>query len=163
MAMNDDAVKETFDELFTLLEALETQSAAILQCLRDQGITPDEKLGPYLEQAGKASNVKWRAARMRMEYLFSPTKKGVTGATEKKEPREDGDKGENEDKQAKHAESQTKEDRAAEKQRLPKRMPISSRTPPHPMRSLTRNLRSRGIHNPRINDLIFLGRGASPQ
>jgi hypothetical protein len=33
--MNDDAVKETFDELFTLLEALETQSAAILQCLRD--------------------------------------------------------------------------------------------------------------------------------
>jgi hypothetical protein len=120
MAMNDDAVKETFDELFTLLEALETQSAAILQCLRDQGITPDEKLGPYLEQAGKASNVKWRAARMRMEYLFSPTKKGVTGATEKKEPREDGDKGENEDKQAKHAESQTKEDRAAEKQKVAK-------------------------------------------
>jgi hypothetical protein len=26
-AVNDDAVKETFDELFTLLEALETQSA----------------------------------------------------------------------------------------------------------------------------------------
>ena len=75
--MNEDAVKETFGELFTLMEALETQNIAILQCLRDQGIAADEKLAPYLEEAGKASNVKWRAARMRMEYLFSPTKQGA--------------------------------------------------------------------------------------
>jgi hypothetical protein len=73
-----DPVKEVLGELFTLLEAQETQSAAVLQFLKDQGIATQEKLAPYLEQAGNGSSVKWRAARKRMEYLLTPVQKEAT-------------------------------------------------------------------------------------
>jgi hypothetical protein len=75
MGTNANSLKEVLDELFTLLEALETHSEAVLQFLKDQGITTDEKLAPYLERAGNATSVKWRAARVRMEYLLSPIQK----------------------------------------------------------------------------------------
>jgi hypothetical protein len=75
MELQADPVKEVLGDLFTLLEAQETRSAAVLQFLMDQGIATEEKLAPYLEQAGNGSNVKWRAARMRMEYLLTPIEK----------------------------------------------------------------------------------------
>ena len=68
-------LKEIFDELFGLLESLEAQSMAVTQFLKDQKIGNDKKLAPYLEQAGNASSVKWRAARARMEYLLAPMQK----------------------------------------------------------------------------------------
>jgi hypothetical protein len=68
-------LKEIFDELFGLLESLEAQSMAVTQFLKDQKIGNDKKLAPYLEQAGNASSVKWRAARARMEYLLAPVQK----------------------------------------------------------------------------------------
>ena len=52
-------LKEIFDELFGLLEPLETQSMALTQFLRDEKIGNDKKLAPYLEQVGNASSVKW--------------------------------------------------------------------------------------------------------
>ena len=70
-----EPLKEILNELFSLLETLETNNAALLQFLRDQGIATDEKLSAYLEQAGRASNVKWLAARKRMEYLLNPIQK----------------------------------------------------------------------------------------
>ena len=75
METQSDTLKEVLSELFALLEAQETNSAALLQLLKDQGIASDEKLSTYLDQAGRASNVKWRAARMRMEYLLTPIQK----------------------------------------------------------------------------------------
>jgi hypothetical protein len=72
MEEKPNPLKELFDELFTLLENLETQNLAVLQFLKDQKVGTDKKLGPYLERAGNASSVKWRAARVRMEYLLSP-------------------------------------------------------------------------------------------
>src|SRR5882762_2044766 len=75
METQSDTLKEVLSELFALLEAQETNSAALLQLLKDQGIASDEKLSTYLEQAGRASNVKWRAGRMRMEYLLTPIQK----------------------------------------------------------------------------------------
>ena len=75
MEPNANPVKEVLDELFALLEALETHNEAVLQFLKDQGTTTDEKLAPYLERAGNATSVKWRAARVRMEYLLSPIHK----------------------------------------------------------------------------------------
>jgi uncharacterized protein YcaQ len=80
MEPNVEPIKEILDELFSLLETFETQSIAITQFLKDQGIATDEKLAPYLDRAGNASSVKWRAARARMQYLLSPIQK------EKKEP-----------------------------------------------------------------------------
>jgi hypothetical protein len=75
METNPEPIKEILDELFSLLESLETQSLALTQFLRDQGIATDEKLAPFLERAGNASSVKWRAARARMQYLLSPVAK----------------------------------------------------------------------------------------
>jgi hypothetical protein len=75
MESNPESIKEILDELFSLLETLETQSLALTQFLKDQGIATDKKLAPYLDRAGNASSVKWRAARARMQYLLSPVKK----------------------------------------------------------------------------------------
>jgi hypothetical protein len=75
MEMSPDTLKEVLSELFALLETQETNSTAVLQLLKDQGIASDEKLSTYLDQAGRASYVKWRAARMRMEYLLTPNQK----------------------------------------------------------------------------------------
>jgi hypothetical protein len=69
--MNVDLAQELLNELGSSLEHLETQQAAILQFLKDEGIVTEDKLAPYLIQAGKASNVRWRAARVRLERLIS--------------------------------------------------------------------------------------------
>ena len=70
--MNSEATKEILNELFSHLEKLETQSEAILQFLKEKKRVTDKQLAPYLERAGKASNVRWRAARVRIEYLLLP-------------------------------------------------------------------------------------------
>jgi len=62
---------ELLSELFSALEDLETQSAGILQFLKDKGLASDEELAPYLEAAARASDVRWRAARLRMDVLLS--------------------------------------------------------------------------------------------
>ena len=70
--MNNDAMKEVLNELFSHLERLETQNEAILQFLKEKKRVTDKQLAPYLEQAGNASNVKWRAARVRINHLLEP-------------------------------------------------------------------------------------------
>src|ERR1700704_3895735 len=89
MEPNDEPIKEILEELFSLLESLETQSIAVTQFLKDQGIATDEKLAPYLDRAGNSSSVKWRAARARMQYLLSPIQKEKEG---KKPEKEQGEK-----------------------------------------------------------------------
>jgi len=81
-------LKEIFDELFGLLESLEAQSMALTQFLKDQKIGNDKKLAPYLEQAGNASSVKWRAARARMEYLLAPMQKEADDKKKEAEKKE---------------------------------------------------------------------------
>lgn len=102
MEAQTEPLKEILAELFALLEAQETQTVAIQQFLKDQGIATDEKLAPYLEQAGRASNVKWLAARMRMEHLLTPIQKEKTdGKKDKQDAPENGqDKGNQKNKVA---------------------------------------------------------------
>ncbi len=69
--MNTEPIKEVLNELFSHLERLETQNDAILQFLKEKKRVTDKQLAPYLEQAGNASNVRWRAARVRIEHLLS--------------------------------------------------------------------------------------------
>ena len=69
--MDEAVINEILDDLVLLLEDLETQSAAVLMFLKDQGIATDEKLAPYLKQAGDASNVRWRATRVRIGFLLA--------------------------------------------------------------------------------------------
>lgn len=63
--------QELLDELGSTLENLETQQGALLQCLKDKGMVTEEELAPYLTQAGNASNVRWRAARLRLARILS--------------------------------------------------------------------------------------------
>jgi len=111
METQQDRLKEVLNELFTLLEAQETNSAAMLQLLKDEGIASDEKLATYLDQAGKASNVKWLAARMRMEYLLTPIQEKATDNDKAKEARNNADpeKASDKDKDQEPAEAKSPE------------------------------------------------------
>ena len=73
--MNPQVAKELLNELSAALEALETQSSALLQLLKQKGIVKDEELAPHLEQAGNASNVRWLAAKVRLERIFEAAEK----------------------------------------------------------------------------------------
>jgi len=69
--MDETVLQEAFDELFSALETLETQNGAVLQWLKSRGLAEDEDLAPFLESAARASSVRWRAARIRMNHLLS--------------------------------------------------------------------------------------------
>ena len=71
-------MSEIFEEMFTLLQDLETRSVAVLEYLKEQGGVGDEKLAPYLDRAAAASDVRWRAARARMDHLLAPKPKSAT-------------------------------------------------------------------------------------
>jgi hypothetical protein len=81
--MNVHLAEELLNELGSSLETLETQNAALLQFLKDKGIVTDEQLAPYINQAGNASNVRWRAARVRLERIFASATKEEEKASEK--------------------------------------------------------------------------------
>ncbi len=86
--MDEMLVHEILDELIPSFEALETQSAAVLQLLKDQGLTTDEEFGPYLERASNGSGVRWLAIRVRMERLLSGAIKSAEKAAAKSEQKE---------------------------------------------------------------------------
>jgi hypothetical protein len=80
-------VQEILHDLFSSLEALETQNTAILHFLKDKGIATDEELASHLEQAGNASSVRWRGVRVRADYLFASAIKAAEQAAEKESPK----------------------------------------------------------------------------
>jgi len=83
METDSDVVKQILDEFYPQLEALDTQCSALRQLLKDEGLATDEKLAPYLEQAGKRSSVKWLANRLRIEHLLSSLVKEPAESTQK--------------------------------------------------------------------------------
>jgi hypothetical protein len=84
--MNVHLAQELLNELGSSLENLEAQQSALLQFLKEKGIVTDDQLAPYLNQAGNASNVRWRAARVRLERIFSAeTEKEPPAAQEQKQ------------------------------------------------------------------------------
>jgi hypothetical protein len=87
--MNADLAQELLNELGSSLEELETQQVALLQFLKDDGIVTDEQFAPYLTQASHASSVKWRAARIRLERLFSTEKQKEEQLAEKEKQAKD--------------------------------------------------------------------------
>ncbi len=69
--MDENIAREILEELFSSLENLETRSAGLLQFVKDKGLASEQDLAPYFEQAGNASGVRWRAARVRIDHLLA--------------------------------------------------------------------------------------------
>jgi hypothetical protein len=92
--MNEEIAHEILQELISSLEALETQTGAILQFLDDKKLAGKEEFASYLERAGQASSVRWRAARARIEHLVSSAMKNVEEGSKKEPPKsKEGDQG----------------------------------------------------------------------
>jgi hypothetical protein len=82
--MDEKIVQQILDQLFPSLEALDTQSGALLQFVKDKKLASDEEITSYFEQAGNASSVRWRAARARINYLVSTAANATESVPEKK-------------------------------------------------------------------------------
>ncbi len=70
--MDQNIMQEMLHEMFASLEALDTQTSAIREFLKDKGIASEQDLAPYLKQAGNASGVRWLALRVRIDPCFLP-------------------------------------------------------------------------------------------
>ncbi len=82
--MDEKVIEEILNDLYSAFEDADTQSTAIMLFMKDQGIATEETLAPYLDQAGKASDVKWRAARARMTSLLKSAMKPSEPESNKK-------------------------------------------------------------------------------
>jgi hypothetical protein len=83
--MDEQIIQDILTEIFSSLEPLDAQGAAILQFLKAKGLATDDELAPFLEQAKNASNVRWLAARVRIGSLLNAAlKSGETKPTEAK-------------------------------------------------------------------------------
>jgi NH3-dependent NAD+ synthetase len=69
--MNIDPAEQVFEDILPYFETLDAQVGAIVQLLKDKGITTNEEFARYVKQADNASNVRKRGFRVRMEYLFT--------------------------------------------------------------------------------------------
>jgi chemotaxis protein histidine kinase CheA len=88
--MDEKIAQEILHELLSSLEALETQSAALLQFVKDKGLASEQDLAPYFEQAGNASNIRWRAARVRIEHLLAAAFKDADQKTQQESSKPEG-------------------------------------------------------------------------
>jgi hypothetical protein len=75
--MDEKIIQDILAEVFSALEPLDAQSAAILQFLKAKGLATDDELAPFLEQARNASNVRWLAARVRIGSLLNSALKSA--------------------------------------------------------------------------------------
>lgn len=69
--MNSNPAEQFLEELLPYLENLDAQVGALVQILKDKGITTSSEFSKYQEKADLASNVRDRGLRVRMERLFA--------------------------------------------------------------------------------------------
>jgi hypothetical protein len=82
--MDENISRQILDDLLPSLEALDTKASALLQLLKDKGIATPEEITAHLNQAANSSNIRWRAARVRLDYLLSAAAKPHEQAADKK-------------------------------------------------------------------------------
>jgi hypothetical protein len=112
--IDEKIVKQIFAEIFSSVEDVEAQSAAILQFLKDKGMANDEELAPYFERAKTSSGVRWVAIRARIEYLLSSVikkeeEKESASQDEKPASKEDKPAGSPSESSSQNAEAEVKQ------------------------------------------------------
>lgn len=158
--INEDIAQEILHELFSSLEAMETQSAAILQFLKDKGLASEQDLAPYFEQAGNASNVKWRAARVRIDHLLSSAIKAAPETPKPERPESpNSEQKSSPPKTTIQANDETPSKRQAEKQKEPQAkeginpsgtsQKVEQQKRPDAQRNRNRNQQQGGSHDSR--------------
>jgi hypothetical protein len=69
--MDTQTTSQILNELIPTFQALDTQTTAVLQFLKDKNYASDEQLAPYLKQADDTCSVRWLAIRLRLERLLA--------------------------------------------------------------------------------------------
>lgn len=69
--MNSNPAEQFFEEMLPYLEKLDAQIGAVIQLLKDKGVTTGDDFAKYVEKADLASEVRDRGLRVRMERLFA--------------------------------------------------------------------------------------------
>jgi hypothetical protein len=80
--MDSVIIDEILEELSSTLQKVESQSAAVLELIKDKGIVREEELAPYLQRASAASSVRSRAMRVRLAALLAGLDKSELQAKE---------------------------------------------------------------------------------
>jgi hypothetical protein len=69
--LNGNPTEKFFEDLLPYLERLDAQVGAVIQVLKEKGLTTDDDFAKKVNSADVASEVRNRGLRVRMEYLFS--------------------------------------------------------------------------------------------
>lgn len=69
--MNTNPAEQFFEDLLPYLERLDAQIGAVVQILKEKGITTDQEFAAKVKNADRGSEVRDRGLRVRMEHLFS--------------------------------------------------------------------------------------------
>ena len=113
MPVDEGQLQAILSELFGLFETMETSNLAALRALTEKKIVSEDELKRLLDEAGNASSVKWRAARVRMEYLLTPVEKKKEEAGKRDAPNDkskaEGSKPQSEEKKE-EVKSQSREE-----------------------------------------------------
>ncbi|HEV2696353.1 MAG TPA: hypothetical protein VGU90_00055, partial [Terriglobales bacterium] len=120
--MDSAITNEILEELSLTLQRVESQSAAILELVKDKGIVKEEELAPYMERASAASSVRWRATRVRLERLLAGLEKSEQRSKDREgekaeEKRNDEGRGEKSEKREQAPKVEGAEDKTEKKTR----------------------------------------------
>jgi hypothetical protein len=85
---DDNPLQELLDQMISSLEPIEARSDAIYQFLKAKGLVTDKDFAPFLEQGANASNVRWRAFRVRAESLIAGAMKTLEKESNTERPAE---------------------------------------------------------------------------
>jgi hypothetical protein len=69
--MSVNPSKQFLEDLLPYLERLDARIGAVVQLLKEKGMTTDEEFAARVNRADLGSEVRDRGLRVRMEHLFS--------------------------------------------------------------------------------------------
>jgi hypothetical protein len=68
--MDSNPAEQFLEEMLPYLEKLDAQIGALIQLLKDKGLTTPDEFARYVEKADFGSDVRKRGLRVRMKRLF---------------------------------------------------------------------------------------------